>query len=133
MEAVMGNQARRNTISRDSRLADALILLGEVSPEAKLSILSGETRVTRAELDALLAGSVETVAEMAESIENGTYAERRADSANANERTLDSAFCKISDIIKRELNGLSKTYSPTEVKTALRSHITALEEIYSQI
>ena len=129
----MGNQARRNTISRDSRLADALILLGEVSPEAKLSILSGETRVTRAELDALLAGSVETVAEMAESIENGTYAERRADSANANERTLDSAFCKISDIIKRELNGLSKTYSPAEVKTALRSHITALEEIYSQI
>jgi len=37
-------------ITRDSRLGDALIVLGEVSPEAKLSVLSGETRVTRAGL-----------------------------------------------------------------------------------
>jgi len=33
----------KRTIERDSKLADALIALGEVSPEAKLSILSGET------------------------------------------------------------------------------------------
>jgi len=122
----------KSTIERDSRLADALIVLGEVSPEAKLSILSGETRVTRAELDALLTGSEENVAEIAESIENGTFAERRADDADAI-RTLDSAFGKISDLIKRELTGLSKSYSPEEVKTALRSHITALEDIYRQI
>jgi len=123
----------RNTIARDSRLADALIVLGEVSPEAKLSILSGETRITRAELDAMLTGSEETVAEIAESIENGTFAERKAEEAVANNRTLDSAFGKISDLIKKELTGLSKTYSPEEVKTALRSHIAALEDIYRQI
>jgi len=34
-------------------------VLAEVSPEAKLSILSGETRVTRAELDAMLTASGE--------------------------------------------------------------------------
>ena len=81
----------------------------------------------------MLAGSEETVAEMAESIENGSFAERRADNASANNRTLDSAFFKISDLIKRELTGLSKTYSPIEVKNALRSHIIALEDIYKQI
>jgi len=123
----------KRTIERDSKLADALIALGEVSPEAKLSVLSGETRVTRAELDAMLADSGETVAEIAESIENGTFAKRRADSASAGARTLDSAFLKLSDLIKRELAGLSKTYSPIEVKAALRSHIASLEEIYEQI
>ena len=121
------------TIERDSKLAEALIVLGEVSPEAKLSILSGETRVTRAELDAMLVGSEETVTEIAESIENGTFAERRVDNANANEKTLDTAFGRLSELIKKELTGLSKTYTPKEVKTALRSHITALEEIYKQI
>ena len=121
------------TIERDSRLADALIALGEVSPDAKLSILSGETRMTRAELDAMLAGSKETVTEIAESIENGTFAERRADKAAPSDWTLDAAFSKISDLIKRELTGLSKSYSPEDVKTALRSHITALEEIYDQL
>jgi len=119
------------TIERDSRLADALVMLGEVSPEAKLSILSGETRVTRAQLDAMLTGTEEFVSEVAESIENGTFTERVADTVN--DRTLDSAFTRISNLIKRELSGLSKTYSPKEVKTALRSHISALEEIYQQI
>jgi len=37
----------KRTIERDSKLADALTVLGEVSPEAKLSILSGETKVSR--------------------------------------------------------------------------------------
>ena len=123
----------KRTIERDSKLADALIALGEVSPEAKLSILSGETRVTRSELDAMLTGSEESVAEIAESIENGTFAQRRADNSNANEKTLDSAFGRISDLIKRELAGLSKTYTAVDVKAALRSHITTLEEFYNQI
>jgi len=122
----------KRTIARDSKLADALIALGEVSPEAKLSVLSGETRVTRAELNAMLAASGETVVEIAESIENGTFANRRADN-NTGGRTLDSAFLKISSLIKRELSGLSKTYSPDDVKAALRSHIASLEEIYKQI
>ena len=123
----------RSTIERDSKLADALIALGEVSPEAKLSILSGETRVTRAELDAMLVGSGEAVAEIAESIESGTFAQRRADNISADNRTLDSAFSKLSDLMKRELTGLSKAYSPIEVKAALRSHIASLEAIYDQI
>jgi hypothetical protein len=124
------------TIDRDSRLADALIVLGEVSPDAKMSILSGETKVTRAELDALLTGSEETAIEIAKSIDNGTFAEHRAidaQRASTESMSLDSAFSRISDIIKRELTGLSRTYSPSEVKNALRSHIKALEDLYEQI
>jgi len=123
----------RSTIERDSKLADALIVLGKISPEAKLSILSGETKITRSELDAMLAGSEETVVEIAESIEKGTFAEHRAENASTSDRTLDTAFGKISDLIRRELTGLSKVYTPVEVKAALRSHIAALEEIYKQM
>jgi len=120
----------RRTIQRDSKLADALVALGEASPQAKLSVLSGETKITRAQLNAMLTGYDDAVADMVESIENGTFAERRV---NTNSRTLDSAFLKISDLIRRELNGLSKTYTPDEVKSALKSHIASLEAIYEQI
>ena len=123
----------RSTIERDSKLANALIAIGEVSPEAKLSILSGETKVTRSELDAMLVGSEENITEIAESIEDGTFAERRAGNIGTEDRTIESAFDKISNLIKRELAGLSKAYKPKELKAALRSHITALEDIYKQI
>ena len=123
----------KRTIERDAKLANALLALGEVSPEAKLSILSGETRVTRAQLNEMLTGSEDTVVKIAESIEAGTFTERNADKPGTNNKTLDSAFLKISDLIKRELNGLSKTYTRTKVKTALRKHIASLEEIYKHI
>jgi len=123
----------RSTIERDSKLADALIALGEVSPEAKLSILSGETKVTRTELGAMLAASSEAVAEIAESIENGTFAKRKEDNTRASSRTLDSAFGKISDLIKKELTGLSKSYSPDDVKAALKTHIAELENLLGQL
>ncbi|MDR2599740.1 MAG: hypothetical protein LBC73_05635 [Oscillospiraceae bacterium] len=120
------------TIERDSRLTDALIVIGEVSPEAKESILSGETKITRKELDAMLTDSKETIIEIADSIENGTFADRKIDSIN-NNKTLDSAFSRIFEIIQRELNGLAKAYTPSQMKKALKSHIKALEEIYNQI
>ena len=34
----------KNTISRDVKLSDAIDLIGEVSPEAKRKILSGEVK-----------------------------------------------------------------------------------------
>jgi len=121
------------TIERDSRLADALIAIGGASPEAKQSILSGETKITRKELDAILSSPEDVAAEIAESIDNGTFVERRVDLASDNVRTLDSAFSRISALIERELNGLAKAYKPSEVKSALRSHIARLEDIYKQL
>jgi len=121
------------TIERDSRLADALIAIGEVSPEAKQSILSGETKITRRELDAILSGSENVVEEIAESIDNGTFSERRSDLASDTGKSLDSAFSRISGIIERELKGLAQAYTPSEMKSALRAHIKTLEDIYKQL
>ena len=122
-----------STIERDSRLADALIAIGEVSPEAKQSILSGETKITRKELDAILSGSENVVTDIAESIDNGTFGERRSDLVSDTNKSLDSAFTRISGLIERELKGLAKAYTPAEVKSALRSHIATLEDIYKQL
>ena len=121
------------TITRDSKLADALLAIGEVSPEAKQSILSGETKITRKELDEILSGAENMAADIAESIDNGTFSERRNDSVSDNSRSLDSAFSRISGLIERELKGLAKAYTPTEVKNALRLHIATLEDIYKQL
>ena len=121
------------TIARDSRLADALIAIGEVSPEAKQSILSGNTRLTRKELDAVLSGSEGFVAEITESIDNGTFKERRSENKTGDDRPLYSAFTRISNLIQRELRGLTKTHTPSEVKEALRTHIAVLEDIYEQL
>ena len=131
----------QRTIERDSRLADALIALGEVSPEAKQSILSGETRVTRKELDAILAGSEGLAAEIADDINNGTFGERRRESTagdipagdGSEGVSLDQAFQRIANLMQKELSILLKTYAPSAVKTALRTHITELEEVYGQL
>jgi len=122
-----------STIERDSRLADALLVIGEASPEAKQSILSGETRITRKEMDEILSGSEVFVTEIAESIYNGTFKEHKSDSMAGNVRSLDSAFSRISNLIQRELRGLTKSYTPSEVKEALRVHITELEDIFEQL
>ena len=121
------------TIERDSRLADALIAIGEVSPEAKQSILLGETKITRKELDEILSGTESMAAEIAESIDNGTFSERKSDLVSDNSKSLDSAFSRISGLIERELKGLAKAYTASEVKIALRSHIATLEDIYKQL
>jgi len=121
------------TIERDSRLADALIAIGEVSPDAKQSILLGATKITRNELDAILSGSESVVTEIAESIDSGTFEETRKNNAKNDDKSLDSSFSKISNLIQKELKGLTKTYTSSEVKNALRSHIASLEDIYMQL
>jgi hypothetical protein len=123
----------QRTIARDSKLADALIAIGEISPEAKQSILSGETKITRNELDAILSGSESVVIEIAESIDNGTFGERRSDLTSDTGKSLDSAFTRMSGIIERELKGLAQAYTPSEVKNALRAHIKTLEDLYRQL
>lgn len=121
------------TIERDSVLAEALLAVGEVSPEAKLSILSGETRITRKELEELLAGTGDEIAEVAKNIDNGTFNERKTDHISNQEISLEAAFSKMTGTIQRELRGLAKTFETSEVKSALRSHILSLEEIYKQM
>jgi len=121
------------TIERDSRLANALTAIGEVSQEAKLSILSGETKITRNELDAVLADPESLAADLADSIDTGSFAEQRKMKKQDSIQSLDTAFSKISTLIQKELKGLSNSYTPSQVKSALRSHISVLEDIYKQL
>jgi hypothetical protein len=123
----------QSTIMRDSKLADALIAIGEVSPEAKQSILSGDTKITRNELDAMMSGSANDIVEIAESIDNGTFTEHKENTRNSETRTLDTAFSHIASIMKRELQSLSKNHNTRQVKTALKQHIKALEDMYNSM
>jgi len=61
------------TIKRDEKFADALNAINETSPEAKRSILSGETEVTKKYLRELIAGAEDTIADTAKQIEDGTF------------------------------------------------------------
>jgi hypothetical protein len=54
-------------------LATALVKLGEVSPDAKWSIISGETKITKKKLKELDSGTDEYIEEVATNIDNGTF------------------------------------------------------------
>ena len=61
------------TIERDSRIADALVAIGKVSPEVKKGILSGDTRISRKQLRELSRGAEAEVAAVTESIKDGEF------------------------------------------------------------
>jgi len=64
------------TIRRDSKLAEAIGLLGEVSSEAKEKLLSGEVVINKAKLEALSSAPHEEIKALASEIEEGTYKRR---------------------------------------------------------
>jgi len=131
----------RATIIRDSQVAEAISAIGEVSPEAKRDILAERTRISRKELRELLAGSEENIAKVAAKIENGTFEEERA-AVRATEqespvelilsgiRTLNAAISRVSNDLPSELQNIAGSSDKTELKTALRSHIDMLEDLY---
>jgi len=67
----------RNTIRRDAKVSEAIDAIGMTSPEAKKSILSGETRITKKHLNELIGGTGEAITETAVKIGNGTFENKR--------------------------------------------------------
>ena len=63
----------RNTIIRNAKLSEAIKSIGEVSPEAKRKILSGEIRINNNKLEALSSASGEEIEALATKIEDGSY------------------------------------------------------------
>jgi len=61
------------TIERDSMVANALVAIGKISPEAKRKILSGEVPVDRNKLQKLSKASSEEIEKVANQIVAGTY------------------------------------------------------------
>ena len=66
----------RATINRDSALSKALDAIGEISPEAKRKLLSGEVAINKNKLNALSSMTPDELESLVAEIEEGTYKRR---------------------------------------------------------
>jgi len=73
------------TIKRDAQVANAISAIGEVSPDTKMDILTGKTRISKAQLKELATGNEEDVSAVISQIEEGTFSNRRTRTAAVNE------------------------------------------------
>jgi hypothetical protein len=101
--------------------------------------------VSRRFLENLPSKSMDEVAVIAASIEDGTFENPRPDASvsvesvsnagglSPDKQELDDAISKISDIFFTELRGLLINNDTAGSKVALRSYIDMLEKLYSQM
>jgi len=131
-----------STISRDAQVANAIIAIGEKSPEIRQDILSGKTRISRIQLQELAAGTKEDVAAVIAQIEDGTFESRRTGTAASasdsktepeNIKPWEKEFGKMTDEFRQILRTHAKTDDTKSVKTALRQYIVMLEDLYKNI
>ena len=134
----------RNTIIRDSKLAEGVVAIGEISPDAKRKILSGEVRVGKSRLEELSSASKDEIKQIADAIESGTFegGARRSAAHEAEISDETPAFPelqKLNDIISdfaKNFNNMFrkvKSSAPAELKPVLRSYIDRLEELYGKM
>jgi len=145
------------TIERDGKVAQALKAIAEVSVDAKRKVLSGEVLVDRSKLQRLSRASKEELEEVANQINEGTYnrkdhrISRTPDASNTQDRVDDNArlASDFPDVSQRDyvdtivslitgnlnttLKSLNNESGIPELKTSLRTFITNLEELYSNI
>ena len=134
------------TVKRDVRISDALEAIGEVSPEAKRMILSGEVKIEKKVLEEFLSKPKEEIEALAEAVENGTYEKEKPDPAPqavdlpaklvdsilASFTPLDTAIGGISDSFSM-LPKVTKKTDRTKLKAALSSRIDILEELRDRL
>jgi len=136
------------TIRRDAQVATAISAIGDVSPEIKMDILSGKTRISRIQLQELAAGSKEDVSAVVSQIEEGTFSNKRPSVSAGDGRgdpnsgigdgfadmqPWEVQFAKMTDEFRHVLRGHAKTDDTVAVKTSLRQYIEMLEELYRGI
>jgi hypothetical protein len=133
----------KNTIYRDSKLAETLVKMGEISPEALTKILSGEVAINKSTLEALASSDDDSIEIITKQIEDGTYSRRETRSPEQSgdyefEHTLDAPndeIRKLGIIISDFAKSFNSMYmntggEPTELKSVLRTYIDRLEELY---
>jgi hypothetical protein len=130
---------------RDAKVAEVIDAIGEISPEAKRMILSGEVKIDKKELAELSSYSVEKLSEITLAIENGTFEKARTVSSKpeSSSNSSDSApegtqppnpdISRIMNGFYSELQKLAKTSDAAEFRIALGSYISKLEKLYGQI
>jgi len=131
------------TIKRDAQLANAINAIGDISPETKIDILSGKTRISRKHLKELTGGNEEDVATLVTQIVEGTFENKRPGVAKPgssnnvadidNMQPWELEFSKMTDEFRQVLRSHAKTDDTASVRSALRSYIIMLEELYTQI
>ena len=133
------------TIRRDAQTAVAINALGVTSPEAKSSVLSGETSITRKQLSELLSGSDEDIRLTAATIKEGTFERRPAVASTSAEPDspvkvilsymlpFSSAIGRLSDILHSGLPGITDDSDKAALRAALRSCIDDLEVLCARI
>ncbi|MCL2663861.1 MAG: hypothetical protein FWE83_11140 [Oscillospiraceae bacterium] len=135
------------TIRRDGQIADVIIAIGIESEEAKHSILSGETRISRKQLREMSSDTEEYIAKTASKIASGTFEERpipaTTQSSNnsvgslasnsADNHPLTADIISEANIFISNIQTLKSNEDPKELKKAVRAHIDALEEFFSRI
>ena len=80
----------KNTVNRDTKLSEGIEAIGQVSPEAKTKILSGEVEINKKKLQSLSTGTKEEIEAIAMEIEEGTY-KKRTPAAPASASTTSQA------------------------------------------
>ena len=133
------------TIERDAKLAHVITAIGRESSEAKRKILSGKPSISRKRLRAMSGEQENDIAEIAASIEDGTFVSRQVgetapvmdskfdENDFAEAQPLEVLVNRITDDIYTELRALARDGDEKALKTALRDSIVILEELYEKI
>jgi len=133
------------TIKRDALLANAINKIGETSPETKIDILSGKTKISRKQLKELTGDSEADITDAVNQIIDGTFKSKKAGAyAPGGGNTNDAAeydnmqpweitFAKMTDEFRQALRTHAKTDDTTSVRSALRQYIEMLENLYNNI
>jgi len=154
------------TITRDAKVSEALDIIGEISPEAKAKILSGDVNIDKKALVDLAAKPDKAdITELALMIEEGTYEKKKPatdapagddhynkminnnliDTAQTNptDGSLDPTYTEaqlfvmnivkvtddFSSILSRSISFMTKE----ELRIKLKTHVVALQNIYSRL
>ena len=133
------------TIKRDAQLANAINKIGETSPETKMDILSGKTRISRKLLKELTGDSQADIKEIVTQISDGAFESKRpgagtADDGNINHITdtdtmqpWEENFAKMTDEFRQILRIHAKSDDTASIQSALRQYIDMLEDLYRDI
>jgi len=136
----------RATIERDSKLSRAFEIIGEISPEAKSKLLSGEVAIDKKKLEALTSMSNEEIEAIVTEIDDGSY-KRRTPAASLPVETRDTAvYIELTDtelserqILEAAVQTITNGYnyvlqqagngSIAALRPALRSYTDSLEDL----
>ena len=134
------------TIKRDAQIAGVLIAIGKESEEAKRSILSGETRISRKQLREMASDPDTDIIKTATEIAAGTFEEKpdaqglksavdtkKAATSKTGSHPLTSTIINGANEFLKNIRTMSPSTTSKTLKTTIRTYINNLEKLYNEI